>query len=165
MVTAPLFSPFFVARLESRLSQNSSAKDCPGLAECHAVRHDKAVATVRSYFQSVCPIFKRSKRHMTICSPSETKTPVLALLTAQLHCLRRWPRYSNIGQYCVNRTCMALQTAYQRLVQRFAGPASPRGVTFPVEALYVGSHTQQQCTYGYLHPDQLEKTGNSLTAA
>ena len=87
MVTAPLFCPFFVIRLESRLSQNSSAKASAGTAECHAVWHNKAVATVHSYFKSVHPMFKRSKRHMTICNPSEAKTPVLAVSPDQLHCL------------------------------------------------------------------------------
>ena len=60
---------------------------------CHAAWHNNAVATVRSYFKSVSPIFKRSKRHITICNPSEAKTPVLAASPAQLHCPTRCPRY------------------------------------------------------------------------
>ena len=93
---------------------------------CHAAWHNNAVATVRSYFKSVSPMFKRSKRHITICNPSEAKKPVLAASPAQLHCPTRCPRYSNIGQYCVNRTCMDLHTAYRRRLCRFAGRATPR---------------------------------------
>ena len=96
------------------------------LAVCHAVWHNNAVATVRSYFRSVTPMFKRCYRHPTICNPSEAKTSVLAVSPAQLHCLTRCPRYSNIGQYCVNRTCMALHTAYRRGLRRFTECASPR---------------------------------------
>ena len=67
----------------------SSAKTSPGMAVCHAVWHNSAVATVRSYFKSVSPMFKRSNRHITICNPSEAKTPVWAVSPAQLHCLTR----------------------------------------------------------------------------
>ena len=54
---------------------------------------------------------------MTICNPSEP---------AKLHCLTRWPRYSSIGQYCVNRAVITLHTAYRRQFQRFAGRTDPR---------------------------------------
>ena len=95
-----------------------------------AVWHNNAVGTVPSYFKSVSPMFKRSKRHITICNPSEAKTPVLALTPAQLHCLTSCPRYGNIRQYCGRRTCMALHTAYRRRLCRFAGRASPRETHF-----------------------------------
>ena len=65
---------------------------------------------------------------------------------------------------------MLTRTAYlhrQRTEDDFGDSPmrQPQGVTFPVEAPYVGSHTQQECIYGYLHRDQLGKTGDSLTAA